>query len=30
MPADVVTDRVIDIRDLAFVSQKLPLGTRCQ
>jgi polyvinyl alcohol dehydrogenase (cytochrome) len=28
--ADVVADGVIDIRDLAFVSQRLPLGTRCQ
>jgi hypothetical protein len=23
-------DGVIDIRDLSFVSQKLPSGTRCQ
>ena len=28
--ADVVTDGIIDIRDLAFVSQKLPVGTQCQ
>jgi hypothetical protein len=28
--ADVVTDGVIDVRDLAFVSQRLPVGTRCQ
>jgi hypothetical protein len=28
--ADVDTDGIIDVRDLAFVSQKLPAGTRCQ
>lgn len=28
--ADVVVDGVIDVRDLAFVSQKLPVGTQCQ
>jgi hypothetical protein len=28
--ADVNFDGVVDIRDLAFVSQKLPAGTRCQ
>jgi hypothetical protein len=28
--ADVVADGVIDIRDLAFVSQKLPASMRCQ
>ncbi len=27
--ADVVKDGVIDVRDLAFVSQRLPVGTRC-
>jgi uncharacterized repeat protein (TIGR01451 family) len=27
--ADVVIDAVIDVRDLAFVSQRLPAGTRC-
>jgi hypothetical protein len=26
----VVADGVIDVRDLAFVSQRLPAGTRCQ
>jgi hypothetical protein len=28
--ADVNIDNVVDVRDLAFVTQKLPLGTRCQ
>ena len=28
--ADVVTDGVIDIRDLAFVSLRLPANTTCQ
>lgn len=28
--ADVVADGVIDVRDLAFVSQRLPVGTVCQ
>jgi hypothetical protein len=28
--ADVVADSIIDVRDLAFVSQRLPAGTRCQ
>ena len=28
--ADVDTDGIIDVRDLVFVSQKLPAGTRCQ
>jgi PAP2 superfamily/Dockerin type I domain len=28
--ADVDTDGIIDVRDLAFISQKLPAGTRCQ
>jgi uncharacterized repeat protein (TIGR01451 family) len=27
--ADVVTDGIIDIRDLAYVSLRLPAGTRC-
>jgi hypothetical protein len=27
--ADVVKDNVIDVRDLAYVSQRLPVGTRC-
>jgi uncharacterized repeat protein (TIGR01451 family) len=27
--ADVVTDGVIDVRDLSYVSQRLPAGTRC-
>ena len=27
--ADVVEDGLIDIRDLAFVSQALPAGTQC-
>ena len=27
--ADVIKDGVIDVRDLAFVSQRLPAGTRC-
>lgn len=27
--ADVVADSIIDIRDLAFVSQMLPAGTQC-
>jgi hypothetical protein len=26
---DVVKDNVIDVRDLAFVSQRLAVGTRC-
>lgn len=28
--ADVVADGIINVRDLAFTSQKLPAGTRCQ
>jgi outer membrane protein assembly factor BamB len=28
-PADLVADNVIDLRDLVFISQKLPVGTRC-
>jgi hypothetical protein len=28
--ADVVVDNQIDVRDLAFVAQRLPAGTRCQ
>jgi hypothetical protein len=28
--ADVDTDGMIDVRDLAFVSQRLPAGTRCR
>jgi hypothetical protein len=28
--ADVDTDGIIDVRDLAFVSQRLPAGTRCR
>ena len=28
--ADVITDGIIDVRDLAFVSQKLPVGAQCQ
>lgn len=28
--ADVNLDHIVDIRDLAWVSQKLPAGTRCQ
>jgi hypothetical protein len=28
--ADVTLDGSIDVRDLAFVSQRLPVGTRCQ
>jgi hypothetical protein len=28
--ADVNHDGIIDIRDLSFVSQRLPAGTRCQ
>ena len=28
--ADTNLDGVVDVRDLAFVSQKLPTGTRCQ
>jgi hypothetical protein len=27
--ADVNKDCVVDVRDLAFISQKLPVGTRC-
>ena len=27
--ADVVKDGVIDVRDLAFVTQRLPAGTKC-
>jgi uncharacterized repeat protein (TIGR01451 family) len=27
--ADVVKDDIVDVRDLAFVSQRLPTGTRC-
>jgi hypothetical protein len=29
-PADVVSDNVIDVRDLVFVSQRLSAGTNCQ
>jgi len=28
-PADLVPDNVIDLRDLVFISRKLPAGTRC-
>jgi hypothetical protein len=28
--ADVVADNRIDVRDLSFVAQRLPVGTRCQ
>jgi hypothetical protein len=27
--ADIVSDMVVDVRDLAFVARKLPAGTRC-
>jgi hypothetical protein len=27
--ADVTLDRIVDVRDLVFVSQRLPAGTRC-
>jgi len=27
--ADVNSDGIIDVRDLAFVSQRLPVGTSC-
>jgi hypothetical protein len=27
--ADVNKDGVIDVRDLAFVTQRLPIGTKC-
>jgi hypothetical protein len=28
--ADAIVDGIINVRDLAFVTQKLPVGTRCQ
>ena len=28
--ADVTLDGVVDVRDLAYVTQRLPVGTRCQ
>jgi sugar lactone lactonase YvrE len=28
--ADLVTDGVIDVRDLVFVTQRMPAGTRCE